>query len=416
MYSEKTAVYLNTIGKTCTDCGLKYYCWERRKAHSVSVFKQIEKMLENGAALSPQTLPNQFGTECIQSERLIKNFIIEHNVYTANRLAKQRADALRTAVRVQFGALSELLFDLSEELEDTLFEQKEQSDLLEELLTYCQAEYSHADVFSTAQYRTVVIIKVPFRQEVLEKDAFLKDLESICRRGFCAPVITPYAGSFKLAYFEKPLYTIETGEFQIPADGNRACGDVMESFRDFRGNSGIVLADGMGKGIDANINASIGAGMMAKLLASGFSPAAAIKVVNAVLMLKDNDESFSSLDVLLFDGYEAKACFYKAGATTTFIKRKHKITRLELSCLPVGILENADFARRSLTLEAGDVILMVSDGVTQGNCEWVDKLLIAEQYQTPLSLAKAVCESAAKAQGNAHEDDISAAAMFVRRA
>ena len=411
--AKKTMIYMNTMQKTCEKCGLKYYCWERKKERTVAVFKQIEKMLEHEQELTPQTLPDNFGEECIRAKVLIKHFTGEHTAYMANRLASARAQSMREVMSVQFDALAQLLFDLSADIEQKEIMDTELTDNLLELLDYCEADYLSASVLTDRNFRIKVNIKIPYRQEVLEKSAFLDDLSDICARRFEPALLTEYEQGFKLSFFEKALYHCDCGQYQISAQGNRYCGDALELIRDYEGKSAAIIADGMGNGFPAHLNASLSADMLAKLIASGFSVGAAIKIINAALIVKDSDESFSSLDLALFDRYSGKTDFYKAGATCSVVIRNEKVSQVALSSMPVGILGQADFAHTSLTLGDGDVLLLVSDGATQGDSEWIGALAMQGEYADARALAKLVAETAHAANRGAHEDDISVIAMLI---
>ena len=154
---------------------------------------------------------------------------------------------------------------------------------------------------------------------------------------------------------------------------------------------------------------------MAKLLAAGFSAGAAIKVVNAALMVKDSDESFSSLDLVSVDLFTGKADFYKAGAAFSPVLKGNKLVKVELSGMPVGILENADFSHSSLHLSEGDIIALVSDGATQGNSEWLGQLLAARRGESAQTLAKEIAETARRKADTAHRDDISAVCIRIEK-
>ncbi|MBQ6380868.1 MAG: SpoIIE family protein phosphatase [Clostridia bacterium] len=413
--AKKTAIYINTMHKTCEKCGLKYYCWEKEKAYTVAVFKKIESALEAGEELSVETLPNQFGEVCIRNKVLLKNFTLEHTAYMANRLAAQKADSMREVMSVQFDALSQLLFDLSEDIEQKEMMDAEKTDALIDLLEYCGADYLSAGVYIDKDFHTRVHLRLPHRQEVFEKPAFLEDLQTVCARSFEPPQSVKYENSVALSFYEQPLYTCACGAFQISAQNNRYCGDAYEILKDYGGKCAAVLADGMGSGFAANVNATLSARMIAKLLSSGFSVGSAIKIVNAALMVKDSDESFSCLDLLSVDLFCGKVDFYKAGATYSLVCKNNKITKVSLSGMPVGILETADFSHTSATIGAGDILLLVSDGVTQGNSEWIGEMLLAHRQEGPRALAKAIAQTAAKRFHGAHEDDISVIALYLEQ-
>ncbi len=414
--AKKTSIYMNTMRKTCEKCGLKYYCWEKEKDYTVSIFKKIEKQLEAGEDLTADTLPNGFGEVCIRNKVLIKNFTLEHTAFMANRLAAQRADSMREVMSVQFDALAQMLTDLSEDIEQKEIMDAEKTDSLLDLLEYCAADYLNAAVFCDSNFHLAVHIRVPMRQKVLEKRAFLLDLESICARRFAPPQITAYDNTVKLSYYEQTAFTCEFGAAQISAHHNAYCGDAYELLTDYRGKSAAVLADGMGSGFSAHLNASLSARIMAKLISSGFSVGAAIKTVNAALMVKDSDESFSSLDFVSVDLFSGKADFYKAGATYSLVLKKGKVAQVELCSMPVGILEQADFSHSSLSLSAGDILVLVSDGATQGNSEWIKALLLSGEFESAQALAGAIAKTAAEKTGGTHEDDISVLTVFLKQA
>ena len=410
---KKTSVYVNTMQKTCEKCGLKYYCWEREKEYTVSIFKKIEKMLELEKELTPETLPNNFGNTCIRNKVLIKNFTAEHTAYFAGKLAARRAAGMREVMRVQFDALSQLLYDLSDTIEQKELLDADLTEALSDLLEYCGVEYTSAGVFIGKDFKIKVNIKVPYRQEVMEKAAFSEDLQSICSHRFEPANITRFDTCFKYSFYERAAYACDCGYYQISAKNNKYCGDCVEICRDYSGKCATVLADGMGNGYAANLSATLSAAMMSKLIEAGFSTGSAIKVVNAALMVKDADESFSSLDLALFDLYTGKTDFYKAGAAFSVFVKNGKSGKVELSSMPVGILDQADFAHTSLTLGDGDAVILVSDGVTQGNSEWILTLAENARAQSARELAKEIAQKAKANTPDTHEDDISVAVMRI---
>ncbi len=412
--TKKVSVYLNTMNKTCDKCGLKYYCWEHEKRRTVDTFKKIEKMLENDVELSKENLPDDFGSVCIKAERLIKNFTVSHASYAAATLAERKSEGLREIMALQFDAMSEMLFELSEDIENREIPDSVLTDSLADLLDYYEVKYDCASVTGDKDFRLKVSLRLPYRQKASESEKFLKDLNEICSRCFASPIVYEFESSAMLEFFEKPVYEIQTGFCQLSADNNANCGDAFEIISDYFGKSAIILSDGMGKGDLASVNGTLAASILAKLLKSGFSVGAAIKTVNTALISKGNDESFATVDIVSFDLFNAKADFFKAGATSSYFLRKGKSGKVELSSMPIGILDTADFSKTSLSLGSGDIVLMLSDGATQGNSEWIGEVLEKKEYETPADLAKLVAAKASKMQYGVHEDDISVIAMFIK--
>ena len=106
----------------------------------------------------------------------------------------------------------------------------------------------------------------------------------------------------------------------------------------------------------AAVDGKMAAGLMADLMKAGFSPQSAVGFVNAALFLKSEEESTSTVDLLLIDLYTGKATLYKSGAAPTYIKRGDRVIRVDTEALPIGILSPAPFGKTGIQLKAGDVV------------------------------------------------------------
>ena len=83
-------------------------------------------------------------------------------------------------------------------------------------------------------------------------------------------------------------------------------------------------------------------------------------------------------DLLLeLDLYTGEASFWKSGAAPTFVLREGNVFRLTSRTAPAGILPEADVQKTVFHLYPGDVVVMVSDGVSDGgeDCESLEAML-----------------------------------------
>ena len=99
-------------------------------------------------------------------------------------------------------------------------------------------------------------------------------------------------------------------------------------------------------------------------------------MLNTALIVRDSD-CFATCDVCTLSLYNGEAEFIKAGAAPSFILRAGRVYRIESSTLPGGILEGAELERSRCVLEAGDILVIVSDGVVAcgEDSAWLDRLL-----------------------------------------
>ena len=68
----------------------------------------------------------------------------------------------------------------------------------------------------------------------------------------------------------------------------------------------------------------------------------------------------------MIDLQNASTKFLKIGSTPSFIKRGSQIIKIQSSNLPMGILQEFDVDVVSEQLKAGDLLIMMSDGVFEG--------------------------------------------------
>lgn len=198
------------------------------------------------------------------------------------------------------------------------------------------------------------------------------------------------------------------------------------------GSLALILSDGMGKGIRAAAESRAVARRLRKNLKSGMRPAFAIKEVNRYMLAceeaqaKCDDmrncrpkaredgqkcrpaiqecekkpallqqaraarcssaaageaECFATVDLLIIDRNAAKAKFYKMGAASSFLLRNGKVKKFEQAALPIGIIPEVRLNHIVVRLKAGDIVVMVSDGVTEAaradgsNGAWLHELL-----------------------------------------
>lgn len=83
-------------------------------------------------------------------------------------------------------------------------------------------------------------------------------------------------------------------------------------------------------------------------------------------------------------------------AAGTVLRRRKKTEYLEAKSVPVGILPEIAFARSEKDLDAGDMLVMVSDGVTASGTEWLCDLIANYEDDDPQALSERIVERAVK--------------------
>jgi len=173
----------------------------------------------------------------------------------------------------------------------------------------------------------------------------------------------------------------------------------------------------MGSGGRAAVDGAMAAGLTARLFGAGFGEDSVLRMVNTALMVKSGDESIATLDVMKIDLFSGKMLSLKAGAAPSLLCSHGRVSRLERSSLPMGILRDIVFEKQTDTLADGDVLLMLSDGALTGGIGWVEERL--HDFDPKTSTLQRLAEDiacAARERQTDHQDDITVLALLVEKA
>ena len=152
--------------------------------------------------------------------------------------------------------------------------------------------------------------------------------------------------------------------------------------------------------------------MLEKFLEAKFDEELALKTINSILMLKSNDEMFTTFDISLLDLYSGNLQIIKTGAPATFIKKKDRVEMINSQSLPVGILKDVDFNVYEEYIEDGDIIIMMSDGVLEANKDvdnvekWMKKIIEGIDSLNPKTISDTILDVAKKASNYKIKDDM----------
>lgn len=200
------------------------------------------------------------------------------------------------------------------------------------------------------------------------------------------------------------------GKAQLAKEGNPICGDSGDSVTLGEGRQLLMISDGMGAGIPAAMKSGSAVNMLTHLLEVGFDRYTAVDTVNTVLLLQGGEEAFVTLDMCIIDRYDNSAEFIKTGAAPSFIKRDGKVQVIKNASLPVGMLQTVDKAIFNAQLEAGDMVIMASDGLldadNQTDLDWLIGLLEDNSIEDAQVMAEFLLGKAVALSGGRLKDDI----------
>jgi stage II sporulation protein E len=175
----------------------------------------------------------------------------------------------------------------------------------------------------------------------------------------------------------------------------------------------IAISDGMGAGARAATESQATLSLVRRFYQAGFAEDVIYDTINQVMLLRSGGETFSTVDLCMLNLIDGEANFIKIGAPPTFILRRGQVLQVASPTLPLGILDEISPGAVKRILEDGDVIVMVSDGVTQNeDTEWLEEELVNLADCEPHQLAVKLMEFAEMRYN--HMDDMTVIAARVR--
>ena len=214
---------------------------------------------------------------------------------------------------------------------------------------------------------------------------------------------------------------LEIGVASINKEGEVICGDVWCQ------TSGeeqqiIVLSDGMGSGVKANILATLTAQMLSTMLAGSIPIDECIMTVSETLpMCRERKLAYATFTALKLQGLTAYLVRYDN--PPVLLLRRGKSIRFPYGVHFVG---EKEIHESTLQLEEGDLLLLMSDGITQAGRGktgdgWPSEEVaaLAEQYDSPgLSpqrMAALILRAAQSLNLDEADDDATVIAVKLRR-
>ncbi len=408
------SVYEKAVESTCQRCGLKVYCWEHKDGMSMEYFKLLNDKLLHSGSIKADELSESIRRKCCRSPEMAMAVNKCYRNYTASEAASKRVDEVRAVVAGQFCGLGDILGEMADEYENYEYFDNELSDRI--FMKLKELELIPSDVSCRVDHLGRMTVETEIFDadpKKLKRGVIVREISKICSRRFDAPNITAAFGRCRLILSERPSLDVEIATSQHICGSGLLSGDNFRYFNDGMGRMISVLSDGMGTGGRAAVDSGMSVSILSKLIKAGLGFDCSLKVVNSALLVKSDDESLSTLDVAAIDLYSGDVDFMKAGAALSFIRKKGEMYRVETPSLPVGILPEVEFTYTEDSLEADDIIVMVSDGAIVCGEEWIERIIMRWESESMQELANLINDEATSRRKDGHDDDITVIAMRI---
>jgi len=402
-----------TADRVCRNCSLMKYCWQKEYNDTRHALLTLYHRMEQRGEATVEEVPESFRSACIQLDVFLENLNKNYDLHKVNLLWAGRVLESRKLVTEQFNNIASVLKHLQTELS---MEPTEGIRLERRILAALDRKGFSANYIRVTGTETLEVrLDMDYYDE---ENLQAREVEAIISSTLQTPMLRLSAesteGSLCLRFIEKPRYTMEAGFAQVAGRGGAVCGDHHMFSVSHDGKYILALSDGMGQGSKAESQSNMTVHLIRKLLSAGFDKETALRLINSMLMVSAERESFATADLCLVNLYSGALEFIKIGASSSFVKNGERVDTVTCSSLPAGILCNVEADCDLKYAKAGDFVVMVTDGIAdalEGNEEAGLHHIISQFNGTsPQQLADEILHTALGLQNGIAKDDMTVVA------
>lgn len=402
------------VNSVCNECSMKRFCWEEDFYTTYhSMFKLIE-LINEKEDFSDEELPKLFTRRCVKKDKLIQNGYKLYDIFKVEHRWKETMLETRELISEQLEGVSEIVDDVVREVNREPIFNEDIEEIIRLALINEKVNVLNVRVSEFSKNDFEIDVEVGKKSKPQNS---LDNVKNIVSKAIGIPLKSDF-NIYKERGDKEKYKLVRAHRYGAvtKVSRNKAFNTLVSGDSYTVGERENVyfkaLSDGMGVGLQANKESAAAINILEKCLEAGFNEEIILKTINSMLVLKSNDEIFTTLDISLLDLYTGKLQLIKTGAASTFIKRKDKVDIVSSQSLPVGILKDVDFQGYETYLEDGDFLIMMSDGLLEANIEtdnkeeWMKDVIMNIDTVNPETLANSILKISEELSNGDIKDDM----------
>ena len=410
-------IYDRASELVCAKCSRKNICWNANYMDTLSVFNDTAEVIRSRGQLLASDVAAHFTEQCLHIEALVGavNGELRGQMYRRRFLDRIREN--RSAAFSQYADLSEILCGVSEELQNACGPDPLAQRRLLRFLNSMDVE-ADASVFRDRCGRLHIVLESARLQQLLRTPGYLDRLSAAIGVRLCRPGGAEQGGEGRVTLLEAEPLSVSVGIASLKKKGESVSGDRGTYFKTDQGILCILLSDGMGSGESAARESTAAVRILERFLRAGVDPAVAMRILNSVLLLKNETEwGFATVDLMCIDLFTGETAFYKYGAAPSYVRCGRTVRRVRSENLAAGLMPGdkcaPDIVR--LRMKPGNVALIASDGViAETKDDWIRALLADHAAADTKELARETLKTALTQYGCSDDMTVLAVRMDSR--
>ena len=390
-------------------------CERRKVCYGTDMLQEVLSTIEKYGAELNVEVKRKMQKKCIHAPQFLRAVVDVYKNEKHNLMWKQRMAENREGCAVQLDAFAQMIKHSTRELGASIFEDEHLEKKIKARFTKIGLKLLSTVflVTESGRYEIHVTVKAS-KGECITTKAVARILSDCTGREMVMgkEERTMVGAEYStIVCVERPKFHTIQGVAKIGKGCEKISGDNFSLIELPGGKQGVILSDGMGAGQAAFRESSMVVEVLEELLDAGFPKQTALQMLNTAMVMGREEVRFSTIDMGEFDLYTGKCELVKAGASTTFIKRKDKVESIKSTSLPMGVMAKLEVDCVERELQDGDMVVMVTDGVMDalpvGEQDFLMHAIVeGTQIHNPKELAHHILEQVLQCSGEVPLDDM----------
>ena len=408
------AVFDYASDHVCKNCMLCTQCWQRDYVSTLAALNDVtQPMLQRGRA-EMSDFPYHFAARCARLPELMRAINSALFALRERESLRRQQEENQSLLARQYAGITDILRQLGAEVTQDETAQP----LMERQVRRYAAAFGWIDrvcAVRDSQGRLTVELYGEGIDDIMKQgDGFSAGLSALLGVTLTAPEKKKGSQGIHVEMHERAPYRAVVGIGRQQKEGASVSGDNACYFLTDTGTACLLLSDGMGSGAAASRDSRMLITSLERFLRAGISVGDALRAVSPALRLRSDGMRFTTLDAFTLDLFSGRAENLKCGAAPTYMRLNGRWTILPGTALPIGLAEEDELGDAvPLQMNDGDIVVLLSDGVTDGTDDkWVRQLLIAHAGNSPKEIAAQLVN---EAKGRGHDDDRTVMVMKIEK-
>ncbi len=343
----------------CHNCRRNGLCWGQEYDRTADTLNKLAASIAKDGSADSSAFPADFSERCPHTARILSDIRLRHA-----RLLEEAAQRNKAEVfAIDYEALADLLAGATAESNEDFVQDEEITRRARRAAVEMGMMWNSLAVFGTRR-KTLVAGGVETAGLKLSANVLCRRFSQACGMRLTVPTFHIDNRYVTMTATSAPIIACESARASLRKENEQVNGDSAVVFENREGYFYALLSDGMGSGTDAAITSRITCIFLEKLLSAGNKKGTVLKMLNHVIRHK-NVECFATVDLLEVDLLTGEGVFVKSGAAASYLLREGKLFKLASSSLPIGITREISAEELRFSLLPKDLIVMISDGVSQ---------------------------------------------------